>query len=380
MWLILWILIELITVSIIHSSLIDYRLCQKINNCSKNLQPQDCPSGRYLDVNMGSGKCCHGCKSGYEWGSSGCSRTVSRRFCAPGLVCDQDSYCILKRNSCLHTMHLDNMIGWKPSCEIDGSYSAKQCRGDNRTGRCFCYSETGEKIFGWDWWKDSDKMSCACSRQRFYAEMNGRIDVTLHCLDNGNYERLQCDSGICWCADEITGYIEIETVAVPDSLWTFLPCYNSSEHGDQYLRKCESAAQAQRQVQMKLINRGAINAVPNQIRCNYDGTYAEIIIENPFAFCQMPDGTKLSYATPSRLAADMNCNCARDDRAFKKAGISFNLRCKDNGNYEPTQEQNGRIFCVDRDGFAVSSFMAPSADIDCNQFIYYAQEDLFMDY
>ena len=56
---------------------------------------------------------------------------------------------------------------------------------------------------------------------------------------------------------------------------------NSSEHGDQYLRKCESAAQAQRLVQMKLINRGAINAVPNQIRCNYDGTYAEIIIENP---------------------------------------------------------------------------------------------------
>ena len=32
-------------------------------------------------------------------------------------------------------MHLDNIIGWKPSCEIDGSYSAKQCRGDNRTGR-----------------------------------------------------------------------------------------------------------------------------------------------------------------------------------------------------------------------------------------------------
>lgn len=56
---------------------------------------------------------------------------------------------------------------------------------------------------------------------------------------------------------------------------------NSSEHGDQYLRKCESAAYSQRLVQKKLINRGAINAVPNQIRCNYDGTYAEIIIENP---------------------------------------------------------------------------------------------------
>jgi hypothetical protein len=32
-------------------------------------------------------------------------------------------------------MHFDNIVGWKPSCEIDGSYSAKQCRGDNVTGR-----------------------------------------------------------------------------------------------------------------------------------------------------------------------------------------------------------------------------------------------------
>jgi hypothetical protein len=56
---------------------------------------------------------------------------------------------------------------------------------------------------------------------------------------------------------------------------------NATEHGDQYLRKCESAAHAQKLIQKKLINRGAINAVPNQIRCNFDGTHAEIVIENP---------------------------------------------------------------------------------------------------
>jgi hypothetical protein len=56
---------------------------------------------------------------------------------------------------------------------------------------------------------------------------------------------------------------------------------NSSFHGDQYLRKCESAAFAQKIMQKKLINRGAINAVPNQIRCYYDGTYGDIIVENP---------------------------------------------------------------------------------------------------
>jgi hypothetical protein len=90
--------------------------------------------------------------------------------------------------------------------------------------RCFCYAETGEKIFGWDWWANADNMTCACSRQRHKAELSGRLDVTLHCLPNGNFERLQCDMGICWCADELYGEIEKDTVAVPESLWTYLPC------------------------------------------------------------------------------------------------------------------------------------------------------------
>lgn len=143
-------------------------------------------------------------------------------------------------------------------------------------------------------------MTCACSRQRHKAEAAGRLDVTLHCQPNGNFEELQCDAGICWCADASVGHILKGTVAVPDSLWTYLPCCawafanmtkvlmseislldNESFHGDQYLRKCESAAFAQKRIQKKLINRGAVNAVPNQILCHYDGTYGDIVIENP---------------------------------------------------------------------------------------------------
>lgn len=88
-------------------------------------------------------------------GESGCSKTRASRKCAPGLECDEDFYCILNRSeiicgplssdltlylslsaSCFHTMHFDNeIVGWKPTCEIDGTYSAKQCRGDKLTGR-----------------------------------------------------------------------------------------------------------------------------------------------------------------------------------------------------------------------------------------------------
>lgn len=49
-------------------------------------------------------------------------------------------------------------------------------------------------------------------------------DVTLHCQSNGNYEKLQCQSGICWCAVPETGDIILGTRAVPETMWTFLPC------------------------------------------------------------------------------------------------------------------------------------------------------------
>ena len=55
-------------------------------------------------------------------------------------------------------------------------------------------------------------------------EKSGRLDVTLHCLANGNFEDLQCDMGICWCAEQETGNLLHGTFAVPQSLWTYLPC------------------------------------------------------------------------------------------------------------------------------------------------------------
>lgn len=63
-----------------------------------------------------------------------------------------------------------------------------------------------------------------CSRLRHTLEQNGRTDVTLHCSQNGNFEELQCDNGICWCADAKTGRVSVDTRAVPQNLWNFLPC------------------------------------------------------------------------------------------------------------------------------------------------------------
>lgn len=63
-----------------------------------------------------------------------------------------------------------------------------------------------------------------CSRRRAKLEQEGRTVVTLHCTQNGNFEELQCDSGLCWCADEYSGNPLVGTTVVQESLWTLLPC------------------------------------------------------------------------------------------------------------------------------------------------------------
>lgn len=48
------------------------------------------------------------------------------------------------------------------------------------------------------------------------------IDVTFHCSTNGNFERLQCNRGMCYCANVYTG--QPYSAVVPEQWWTILPC------------------------------------------------------------------------------------------------------------------------------------------------------------
>lgn len=80
----------------------------------------------------------------------------------------------------------------------------------------------------------------------------------------------------------------------------------------------------------------------------------------------------------NELGNEMNCNCARDEKFFHDMGIQFNMRCNINGNYERIQDQNGYIYCVDVYGFAVTPLFEPEGNnVDCDQFIYTAEEDIF---
>ncbi|XP_055538018.1 uncharacterized protein LOC129725806 [Wyeomyia smithii] len=355
-------------------SIISPPSCDGFYGCISSIRQSDCTNGEILISGGSLNGCCPGCRGGQRHNKV-CNVNVASRRCAPGLKCDKK--CLYDRTTCLHTIHMqleEELAGWYPRCNTDGTYASKQCRGDRLSGRCFCYSEDGRRLFGWDWYKYAAKMTCACSRRRAKLESEGRTGVTLHCTQNGNYEELQCDSGVCWCADQHSGDPLVGTTVVHASLWQLLPCYNSTLHGDSYLRQCESAAFAQQTIQKKFALRGTIGVTFNAVQCDYDGSFGRFKIENGIVYCTWRDGKKIgSFQVRSSLLSSVNCNCARDSLIYQEAGIPFTLSCGGNGNYEYSQDQNGELFCVDDDGFVVSTDVQPGES--CDHYIYKYVED-----
>lgn len=193
--------------------------CDQIE-CISSITQSDCAKGDVLVSDLLG--CCPSCESS---GTKVCKKCKTDEECAIGLYCEDGYRCAFDKRSCYYLAHMNpkEELHWKPECEANGFFKAKQCRGDKVSGRCFCFSETGQKIFGWDWRFNEEEMTCTCSRHRFNLEAKGIIS-TLHCQQNGNYEELQCDAGVCFCVETKTGQLQAGTKVLPDSLWTKLPC------------------------------------------------------------------------------------------------------------------------------------------------------------
>lgn len=341
--------------------------CSSIFGCISHVQ---CAADEFWTPGAALDGCCPGCVRGLGLGQIGCGiNGTTTTTCAPGLFCAKGGICALNTTSCLSSKHVSEKVLWKPECDSRGAFRAKQCKGDRLLGRCFCYSATGRRIFGWQWHGKADNMSCACSRLRSDLEAAGRQDVTLHCAADGSFEALQCDGGVCWCADPETGEPWPRVPAVLPSMWKKLPCYNRTLHGEQYLRQCESEAFAQYRMEKKFVTHGHVNVSHTRVVCDYDGTYGLNEFERGIAYCTWRDGTRIDqYQTSSLKAHLMTCNCARDEKIFQAAGLQLELLCEGNGNYATLQERNGELFCVDKDGFVVAERVQP--ETNCEEFMF----------
>ncbi|KAG8230535.1 hypothetical protein J437_LFUL011537 [Ladona fulva] len=199
-------------------------------------------------------------------------------------------------------------------------------------------------------------MTCACSKEvNSIIALGLRSDVSLHCSSNGNYETLQCDDGLCWCADYKTG-LPLYSI-VPEKMMNLLPCYQDDD-SFQYLRECESAAVATGRIKDFLFKHGTKFSNMDSDRCDFDGSYGKFqVVENQLR-CTWKDRSYIQgYATQLSEINNVTCNCARDSIIFKLSGKIQRLECQGNGNYAKKQFSEGKAFCVDSDGYPTTGFI-----------------------
>ncbi|XP_069703617.1 uncharacterized protein [Periplaneta americana] len=277
---------------------------------------------------------------------------VTNTDCMPGYSCKEDPKdkkykCKLDdANSCVGKA-LSGYDSWTPRC-IGTDYAPIQCKGDKPTGKCFCVDVNGKRIFGEALWSEASNMTCACSRRVEELRANGRLDVTLHCDTQGNFEELQCDNGVCWCAEERTGVPKSRVL--PEGMMKTLPCYNATLVGSKYLRQCESQQVAQARVIREMAAHKANNPNFPYTNCDLDGSYGAVQQDTNTFYCAWKDKTRIEgYSAEYADFPKMNCRCARDKKIY---GDSVMQKCSGSGNYESKQyTNNGTVYCVDEDGF-----------------------------
>lgn len=276
---------------------------------------------------------------------------------------------------------------WNPSCDREtGLYGPVQLKaatgfngephrgeaGDNR----WCSDPAGNRLFGQELvgWDISD-MTCSCSRKHWELKQNkqvidevgdwsleGRSDVSLHCDEIGNYERLQCDMGRCWCINNKTG--EAMSLVLPESLLHLLPCYtgftNQVEVGKQYLRRCESRVIGVQHVDQWLQKHGTHWKRTAGIKCDIDGSFNPVHCDDTMCYCKDKNDKTIVSVNQER-EDQMKCRCARD----KDAGLT-NLKCDGAGNYKLDQKVGKEEYCVDEeDGWRTSGIAPPQEDLPC---------------
>ncbi|XP_043242196.1 uncharacterized protein LOC122391920 [Amphibalanus amphitrite] len=308
--------------------------------------PEDTPDSERYSVNMVSGRA-----------------LVDTPECAAGLECGSQGHCQLgpaptECQKALHTYRTEGLdvktYLYEPRCEADGTFAAVQCQ--TRPGSfmyCFCVNEIGNRTNGRDLATEKDKMNCACSRRVEQLKAEGRKDITLHCMANGNYEPLQCDQDVCFCVNSTTAQPYGATVA--RDMWKGLPCYSSTYFPGDYNRLCESMNVVASEM-VKLLSAHGMTTSDMYQTCDSDGGYGAKVCtaEDQMCRCRDKAGNAIApYVVDSSHdeVNTMNCRCARDHNDKDPVAQMFSrVKCETTGNYAPEQCVGDTCYCVDEWG------------------------------
>lgn len=104
-------------------------------------------------------------------------------------------------------------------CNSDGFYSPVQFNDLS----AFCADRNGERIEEFSVAKNSSKgksMNCKCARVRKLLMENGFLEIP-ECCSNGNYKKLTCRRGFCYCVDADGKQVSVEVIDIHRNK---LPC------------------------------------------------------------------------------------------------------------------------------------------------------------
>jgi len=211
--------------------------------------------------------------------------------------------------------------------------------------------------------------------------MKTKPETTLHCSQNGNFERLQCNEGSCYCADPATG--QPLSTLVPSKLWDTLNCYNKTTMGSKYLRICDSRSNAYATIVKETQEHGSSPIALEAASCDPDGSYRPRQCRDNECHCNTKDDVIIPpYVTDrnSQQADNQNCFCARDKVIFNDLGRPLIYVCDGAGNYKSLQTIGATVVCVDFDGFPTSIAVpeAQRCQLACFQNQPECQETIFL--
>jgi len=206
------------------------------------------------------------------------------------------------------------------------------------------------------------------SKKKSFVNVEVREDITMHCSEDGHFEEIQCDKGMCWCVDPETG--DSTSRVVPETVISMLPCYFDIDMdevlGSQYLRKCEARALGIMKAKELLGAHGTDWSIAGtSFNCDGDGSFAPVQYSSARCKCVTENNGDTAYAVESsglESCSDMSCRCARD----KLTGLAGDLACQGNGDYSPLQSKAGDQWCADpEDGWRLSNKVTQPPGSEC---------------
>ncbi|XP_069686026.1 uncharacterized protein [Periplaneta americana] len=354
--------------------LIEQEPCEKLpKNC--NISSPTFNGIMMLDPSVCN--CCDFCleylNEGDDCVLDGTGQPLFKSVCGPGLWCKKegneefptcgriDSECTKKQDE-YDQKYEDGNLGFtqlRPQCDAKGEFKPAHCIAGSI---CYCINPDGERIFGEKVFSASsiqDQMTCECSLAAWKAEQlakeMGVYSQSVHCLDDGRYDPLQCSDDMCRCLKTETNELDMSEDGILEiNLMEGSPsCFDSKIHEKgRYKQKCEEKALKMMQEAQNLLDEGIIPIGFRLPDCQYDGRYSRVMVMDTEKICVDPDGNSLGYKIlrNDSLSDIMDCNCARTRWLLEREEVEELPNCCSNGNFNRIQCRRGYCFCVDYNG------------------------------